>query len=129
MLPSLEAAFQRASSLALTTTGRRSGTPHRVVLWFTFADGIAYLLAHVGPRGAGPDWYRNLLAEPLCWLEAGGQRTAGRAAPQAALEQGVRDAFRAKYGQSAYDSWYAGTPRLPVAIVLLPDAEPPSPGG
>ncbi len=117
------AAFRNAPALFLTTRGRRSGAPHRVELWFAYAEGTVYLLAHPGPAGSGPDWYRNLLAAPDCTLEAGGQRAAGRAlaaGDQEALERQVRSRFRAKYGAAAYEDWYASTPRLPIAIRIQP---------
>jgi deazaflavin-dependent oxidoreductase (nitroreductase family) len=63
----------------LTTTGRRTGRPHRIEIWFVGHDDGAYLLA--GSRSS--DWYRNLQANPAVTLEIAGERrdTAARAIP------------------------------------------------
>ena len=40
----------------LTTTGRHSGEPHRIEIWFALADGVAYLLSGSGgPVGLGSE--------------------------------------------------------------------------
>jgi deazaflavin-dependent oxidoreductase (nitroreductase family) len=58
----------------LTTTGRRSGEPHRIEIWFALADDTVYLLSGGGERS---DWVRNLVASPEVVLEIGdGKRTA-----------------------------------------------------
>jgi deazaflavin-dependent oxidoreductase (nitroreductase family) len=55
----------------LTTTGRRSGAPRTVELWFA-GDGLTlYMLAGGGRRA---DWVRNLLADPRVWIRVGGPR-------------------------------------------------------
>jgi len=45
--------------LYLTTTGRHSGNPHRVEIWFALSGATAYLLSGRGERS---DWVRNLRA-------------------------------------------------------------------
>ncbi len=45
----------------VTTTGRRSGNPHEVEIWFGVIDGTLYLISGNGPKA---DWYRNALANP-----------------------------------------------------------------
>lgn len=32
----------------LTTTGRHTGTPHRIEIWFSLHDGIVYILSGGG---------------------------------------------------------------------------------
>jgi len=51
----------------LTTTGRRSGRPHEIEIWYAESlDGRSlYLLAGGGTRS---DWVANLVAEPRCSL-------------------------------------------------------------
>jgi hypothetical protein len=44
----------------LTTTGRGSGQPHRIEIWFVAHDDGAYLLSN----SLEADWYRNLEAQP-----------------------------------------------------------------
>ena len=58
----------------LTTTGRRSGEPHRIEIWFALADGTVYLLSGGGERS---DWVKNLMASPEVVLEIGDAETDG----------------------------------------------------
>jgi deazaflavin-dependent oxidoreductase (nitroreductase family) len=45
----------------VTTTGRRSGKPHEIEIWFGVMDDAMYLISGNGPTA---DWYRNALANP-----------------------------------------------------------------
>ena len=47
-------------TIDITTTGRRSGAPSRIEMWFHQVDGEIYLTGRPQPR----DWYANLLADP-----------------------------------------------------------------
>jgi deazaflavin-dependent oxidoreductase (nitroreductase family) len=60
----------------LTTTGRHTGRPHRIEIWFAVADGVVYLLSGGGERS---DWVRNLTISPDVILELGDERHAARA--------------------------------------------------
>jgi deazaflavin-dependent oxidoreductase (nitroreductase family) len=60
----------------LTTTGRHTGTPHRIEIWFALADGVVYLLSGGGDRS---DWVRNLMISPEVVIEIGGRRRTRRA--------------------------------------------------
>ncbi len=44
----------------ITTTGRRSGQPRRIEIWFHNLDGILYITGLPGSRG----WYANIIADP-----------------------------------------------------------------
>ncbi len=55
----------------LTTTGRVTGTPHRIEIWFALRDGTVYLMA--GDRDRS-DWVRNLLANSEVTLEIGDRK-------------------------------------------------------
>lgn len=46
----------------LTTTGRRTGKPHTVEIWFAVGGDVIYLLSG---GGGSSDWCRNLAAEPV----------------------------------------------------------------
>ncbi|HEX5631509.1 MAG TPA: nitroreductase family deazaflavin-dependent oxidoreductase [Acidimicrobiia bacterium] len=66
----------------LTTTGRRSGRPHTVEIWFAAGDGVVYLLSGGGRRS---DWCQNLEARPDASFriarteyEVRGRRVTGR---------------------------------------------------
>jgi deazaflavin-dependent oxidoreductase (nitroreductase family) len=60
----------------LTTTGRRSGRPHRIEIWFAADGSTLYLLAG-GGRSA--DWVQNLAAEARVVVELGGEERPARA--------------------------------------------------
>jgi deazaflavin-dependent oxidoreductase (nitroreductase family) len=60
----------------LTTTGRHTGQPHRIEIWFALADGVAYLLSGGEDRS---DWVRNLLISPGVTLQIGDRRKVTRA--------------------------------------------------
>ena len=47
-------------SEAVTTTGRTSGQPRRIEIWYHRVDGRIYITGTPGPRA----WYANLLATP-----------------------------------------------------------------
>ena len=60
MTPDLMAALNRDDTIDITTTGRRSGRPRRIEIWFRRVDGRTYITGTPGRR----DWMANLLAEP-----------------------------------------------------------------
>jgi deazaflavin-dependent oxidoreductase (nitroreductase family) len=51
----------------VTTTGRRSGTPHTIEIWFALREGVVYLLSGDG----GSDWVKNLREHPTVGLRIG----------------------------------------------------------
>jgi deazaflavin-dependent oxidoreductase (nitroreductase family) len=60
----------------IVTTGRRSGAPHEIEIWFGVMDGAMYLISGNGPAA---DWYLNMLADPEVEVRLGGERRGGRA--------------------------------------------------
>ena len=60
----MDAAIERAlttdSLIDMTTTGRKTGNPHRIEIAFHNFDGDLYISGMPGPR----DWYANLVANP-----------------------------------------------------------------
>ncbi|HWC69601.1 MAG TPA: nitroreductase/quinone reductase family protein [Actinomycetota bacterium] len=60
----------------LTTTGRVTGTPHRIEIWYVLADDTVYLMA--GDRDRS-DWVRNVMASAEVGLELAGRKRATRA--------------------------------------------------
>ena len=57
----------------LSTTGRVSGEPHEIEIWFALADGVAYMLSGGGDRS---DWVKNLRANPAVTIRIGDERRA-----------------------------------------------------
>ena len=101
----------------LTTTGRITGRPHRIEIWFALHDGTVYLLA--GDRDRA-DWVRNLMVSPEVVLEIGDRRLTTRALvlPEGSDEDALaRDALVEKY-QPGYGEDLGEWRRtaLPVAV-------------
>ncbi len=81
----------------LTTTGRRSGRPHRIEIWFVVHDGSVWLLTERAPE---TDWVRNLRVDPHARLELGswsGPVTA-TVADDLPADHPVRHALATRYG-------------------------------
>jgi deazaflavin-dependent oxidoreductase (nitroreductase family) len=102
-----------AKYLYLTTTGRRSGLPRRIEIWFTRHRSRYYLVAEHGPKAR---WVQNILADPAVRVRVGRRTFRGRARVADAraepdLVATVRRLSEAKYG------WGTG---LVVEIVPLP---------
>src|SRR5262245_27239033 len=68
-------ALRDASTLELTTTGRKSGQPRTVKIWFVYDD---RLYVQSGQEGK-TDWYRNVLAAPAVMVRIGDREWRGTA--------------------------------------------------
>ena len=53
-------ALERDQTIDITTTGKRTGRPHRKEIWFHNLDGRLFVTGTRGRR----DWYANLVAHP-----------------------------------------------------------------
>jgi deazaflavin-dependent oxidoreductase (nitroreductase family) len=103
----------------LTTTGRRTGQPREIEIWFALTDDGAtvWLLSGGGDRS---NWVKNLRAEPEVRLRIGDVELPGRAELLEARSEEdarARDALFAKYrpGSSGdLEGWRVRA--LPVAI-------------
>jgi deazaflavin-dependent oxidoreductase (nitroreductase family) len=92
--------------LYLTTTGRRSGRPRQIEIWFTRHRGSYYLVAE---HGLAAQWVQNLLARPAVRARVGAQSFSGRARVvdarnargERVLVATVRRLSEAKYGWGA----------------------------
>ena len=58
--PTVAAALANDLIIDITTTGRASGEPRRLEIWYHVVDGRYYITGRPGPRS----WYANLLANP-----------------------------------------------------------------
>jgi hypothetical protein len=115
----LERSLRTAEELELLTTGRRSGRPHSVRIWFAYDDGAIWLRTD---RAA--DWLRNLEREPRCRIRVDGAERGARreaVADESAALRRLVDLWRAKYGAEWVGDWYVERGRVPVRLVL--DAE------
>jgi deazaflavin-dependent oxidoreductase (nitroreductase family) len=60
MKPEIQSALEQGGIIDITTTGRKSGQPHRIEIAFHALDGKVYISGMPGRR----DWYANLEANP-----------------------------------------------------------------
>ena len=60
----------------LTTTGRTSGRPHEIEIWFAIEDGTLYLLSGGGDAA---DWVKNLKKDRRVTVRINSQRVSLRA--------------------------------------------------
>lgn len=98
----------------LTTTGRVSGEPREIEIWFALEGDTLYMLSGGGVRS---DWVRNILAEPGVSVRVGQETLAGRAAIVDAPDEvaRVRELVAARYDRLE-SSWRREG--LPVAVKL-----------
>jgi deazaflavin-dependent oxidoreductase (nitroreductase family) len=106
----------------LTTTGRVSGRPHTIEIWFALRDPTLYLLSGAGDRS---DWVRNLLVRPEVTVRIGRRDAPALAARARVVAPGsdeddlARHLVTGKY-QPGYGGDLSGWRRasLPVAVDL-----------
>ncbi|MGH2620835.1 MAG: nitroreductase/quinone reductase family protein [Anaerolineales bacterium] len=60
MDPTIEKALNRGGIIDITTTGRKTGSPHRLEIAFHNLNGKIYISGLPGRR----DWYANVVANP-----------------------------------------------------------------
>lgn len=72
----------------LTTTGRITGDPHRIEIWFVLAEQTVFLMA--GDRDRS-DWVRNLMITPDVGLELAGRKrvTSARVVDETSQEDAL----------------------------------------
>jgi deazaflavin-dependent oxidoreductase (nitroreductase family) len=68
-----------STTLILTTRGRKSGAVRDHALIYREHDGAYVIVASKGGAPAHPDWYLNLVAEPLVQVQVKGDRFTARA--------------------------------------------------
>ena len=117
-LTSLLSTLTKEEYCYLTTTGRVTGHPHEIEIWFELSDSTLYLLAGSGRS----DWVRNLLKNPSVSVRIGKHTFPATAR----LVQDKEEDTRARYlVAEKYQEWeerktlsqWAQT-ALPVAIDL-----------
>ena len=102
----------------VTTTGRRSGNPHTIEIWFALHEGRMYLLSG---GGEGSDWVKNLRAHPTVGVRMGDRDMICRAF---VVQDGEEDRLARRLLLDKYASRYSGDlaewarTAVPVAIEL-----------
>ncbi len=101
----LDNALRNASEVEITVTGRRSGRPITIPVWFVEDGDTLYLLP---VRGSDADWYRNLVANPTIRLTADGAEHTTRSSPTTDPRKvhEIVDKFSAKYGAKDVEDYY-----------------------
>jgi deazaflavin-dependent oxidoreductase (nitroreductase family) len=86
--------------LYLTTTGRRSGLPREIEIWFTQRDGRYYVISEHGRKA---HWVQNLLTNPRVRWRVEETRFTGHArvidpATEPGLAEAIQTRSSRKYG-------------------------------
>jgi deazaflavin-dependent oxidoreductase (nitroreductase family) len=102
----------------LTTTGRVSGEPREIEIWFGLEGSTLYMLSGGRDRS---DWVKNLIREPRVNVRIAGQTFEGRARPVSDPDEGAhaRELLFGKYaaGYSGdLSDWRERS--LPIAVDL-----------
>jgi deazaflavin-dependent oxidoreductase (nitroreductase family) len=102
----------------LTTTGRSTGEPREIELWFGLHDSKIYLLSGMQERS---NWVRNLIADSAVAVRIAGQRFEGKAR---LVDNDEEDALARRLILDKYAQGYSGDltdygqNALPVAIEI-----------
>ncbi len=85
----------RSSEIKITVTGRKSGRPISIPVWFVLDDDTLYLLP---VRGSDTQWYQNVHKHPAIRIDDGGVQEF-RVVPitDPAEVSAVVEKFRGKY--------------------------------
>ena len=79
--------WEGVTTLLLTTKGRRSGQPRTTPLIYGRAGERYLVVASRGGAPAHPDWYQNLVAEPVVQVQVMAERFSARAHTATAAER------------------------------------------
>ncbi len=104
--------LSRASEIAITVIGRKSGRAISIPIWFVFDDKLHLLPVH----GSDTQWYRNVLRNPKIRIKTGGMEAEVKAVSitDAAQVAAVVEKFRKKYGAGDVKKYYS---KFDVAVV------------
>lgn len=110
----------------LTTTGRRSGKPHEIEIWFAAVGDTIYLMNGTSSdleKAGQSDWVKNLQANPSVRVRIGDEQFTGeaRVVPFDSEEhERIRDLLAPKYERADYNLSRWRKVAFPVAIALSP---------
>ena len=107
----------------LTTTGRVTGRPHTIEIWFGLNERTLYILSGNGPRQRA-DWVRNLMKTPAVSVRIGEREFEGVGR---IVNDAEEDALARRLLLEKYEPTYSGElsewgrTALPVAVDLSRD--------
>ena len=119
-----------ATSCRIMTTGRRSGEPHTVTVWFAAVvsgapSGSAVTVYAMSRDGLASHWVQNLRAEPAVMIAGGRRRRPGRArvVDDSAEHELARQTMYAKYAprRRGLEGWLSADSATVVAVDLAHD--------
>lgn len=116
----------------LTTTGRRTGEPHAVELWYRLDGSTVWFLAGIDPPivGGRPDWVRNLEVDRDVLVRVGDGPDVAATGAVEECGEALRHAFDVRYrgvAEGAPLSRWAAT-GLSVAVRPVTGVRPGGPG-
>ena len=79
--------WEGVTTLLLTTTGRHSGQPRTTPLIYGRAGERYLVVASRGGAAKHPDWYQNLVAQPVVQVQVMADRFSARARTATAAEK------------------------------------------
>lgn len=102
----------------LTTTGRVSGRPHTIEIWFALNGSTLYMLSGGRERA---DWVKNARATPQVSVRIGDRVFSGQAREVRDAEEDAlaRNIVYTKYAASEDDLEQWAATSLPVAVDLV----------
>lgn len=103
--------LQNANTIEISVTGRTSGRPISLPIWFAVDGDTLYLIP---VKGSDTEWYKNLRKTPTIRLSSRGKTLTASArilTDQTQLDT-VLEKFREKYGKNV-KSYY---PKYDVAV-------------
>lgn len=100
----------------LTTTGRVTGKPHTIEIWFGAQNGSIYLMA----GNHSSDWVKNLRKEPNVSVRIASQhfRGTGRLVSDEQEEMGVRHLVADKYNERESDGSLSEWARTALVVAI-----------
>ena len=114
MDPTITTALRTERTIDITTTGRRSGEPRRLEMWFHNVEDRIYITGMPGTR----DWYANLLADPRMTFHL--KQSVAADLPAVARhingdeKRQVLEVILERLGRANIDDWIAASPLIEV---------------
>jgi deazaflavin-dependent oxidoreductase (nitroreductase family) len=114
-------AIQRGLTCDITTTGRKSGEPKRIEIWYFLVGDQVYITGTPGRR----DWYANILVHPeiIFHVKQGAHADLpARAAPitdRAERQRIMGDVMRnnSYFSGGDLDAWVEGSPLIAIEFI------------
>src|SRR5882672_9907052 len=105
--------LSRSREINITVTGRKSGRPISIPVWFVLEGDKLYLLP---VQGSDTQWYKNALKNPTIRIDARGAEAEVKVVPVTDAKEvsSVVEKFRAKYGAGDVKKYYS---KFDVAVV------------